>query len=544
MRNNHFTLTAVTVISILIISLVIEILPTRAYAVEEETHIPPWMKKVAKSWADNRISDSEFTQEIQYLMEKGIVKIPETQFISAYPEIPPWIKISAGLWSDGKVDQTTVVKGIQYLIQTGFVIVPQTMGVKIQTISSPPPGNAVVWFAPLPVKNGVQYIQTKDFKPVIGQNLFGSRDYMGLFTNDAPWKNAQQHVQVFKLYQPWVINATDLELKQTVTYLNNHNIAIAMESGPLESNLNCGQGVEGFAGKKPTLYALDRIKEAGGAVRFITLDEPFYFGNTYDGHNACHWSTLKVAQDVFAYVQSINLFSPGIMIGDTEPIWQGNGVIQYENWLNMYLAVSGTNFPFFVLDNDWSDSKWPMIDKELETFANVHKIQLGIIYFGNPNDITDKQWLAHAEEKMITYEDKADGRPDFVIFQSWNDHPNYVLPETSPNTFTHLILSYFKTRTLIVSSTSSVSSQINGTLMQVNGKPIADASIQLFTGFVDESGIFIESGMVPVDGTKTDKDGTFHFNSNGIKSDTTLQAEYAGNDNYWPAYSEIKVISN
>ena len=73
---------------------------------------------------------------------------------------------------------------------------------------------------------------------------------------------------------------------------------------------------------------------------------------------------------------------------------------------------------------------------------------MGIIYSGNPHDNSDEEWLSHAREHMITYEVDEGGKPDHVIFQSWNNYPQYVLPESNPNVFTNLILSYLKTRTI------------------------------------------------------------------------------------------------
>ena len=96
----------------------------------------------------------------------------------------------------------------------------------------------LVWFAPLP--------------PLVitdGRNFTGSDDFMGLFEPEAPWQNAAEHVQVFKLYGEWVAyKATDAQLKQVVEDLNRRGIALAVEAGPLNAPSDCGQGVEGFAG--------------------------------------------------------------------------------------------------------------------------------------------------------------------------------------------------------------------------------------------------------------------------------------------------------
>src|SRR5512133_954553 len=48
----------------------------------------------------------------------------------------------------------------------------------------------------------------------------GPADYFDLFTANAPWKQAAHHMQVFKLYGPWLNgSATDDQIQQVVTGL-------------------------------------------------------------------------------------------------------------------------------------------------------------------------------------------------------------------------------------------------------------------------------------------------------------------------------------
>ena len=82
---------------------------------------------------------------------------------------------------------------------------------------------------------------------------------------------------------------------------------------------------------------------------------------------------------------------------------------------------------------------------------------------------------------------------------------------------------------------------VNGKLTQLDGKPIAGSSIELFRGSVSRSGIFVKSDGLPVDSTETDKDGAFYFRLKEIKSDTILQARYSGDENHWPSYIEIQI---
>ena len=41
------------------------------------TEIPQWVKNNAEWWADDQIDDASFVSGIQYLINQGIMKIPE-----------------------------------------------------------------------------------------------------------------------------------------------------------------------------------------------------------------------------------------------------------------------------------------------------------------------------------------------------------------------------------------------------------------------------------------------------------------------------------
>lgn len=51
-----------------------------AYAQSEE--IPKWVKEVAQFWVDGQISDSEFIEAIEFLVNAGIIKISESKEVS------------------------------------------------------------------------------------------------------------------------------------------------------------------------------------------------------------------------------------------------------------------------------------------------------------------------------------------------------------------------------------------------------------------------------------------------------------------------------
>jgi len=87
------------------------------------TEIPQWVKNNAEWWADDQIDDESFVSGIQYLINQGIMKIPETSSGSGTTSdgIPDWIKGNAEWWAAGQIDDNTFVSGIQWLITNGIM---------------------------------------------------------------------------------------------------------------------------------------------------------------------------------------------------------------------------------------------------------------------------------------------------------------------------------------------------------------------------------------------------------------------------------------
>jgi len=89
----------------------------------QEDNIPEWVRNNAHWWSDDLISDTEFAQGLQYLINEKIIFVPPTtpESSSESSEIPSWIKKSAGWWADGLVDDDSFIEGIQYMIKEGII---------------------------------------------------------------------------------------------------------------------------------------------------------------------------------------------------------------------------------------------------------------------------------------------------------------------------------------------------------------------------------------------------------------------------------------
>lgn len=291
----------------------------------------------------------------------------------------------------------------------------------------------LIWFAPLPPLAIVE-----------GRKFTGSDDFMDLFEPDARWQNAAGHVHVFKLYGEWVAyKATDAQLRQVVDDMRRRRIALAVEAGPLDPPADCGQGIEGFAGLAEGLKIARRIQDAGGELNLIALDEPYYFAHFYDGPNACHWDAEKVAKEVGEYIEAIRRVFPNVMIGDTEPLTGAANAQAYIKWLDVFQKVNGFNLAFIHMDIDWSRSDWANEVVMIEEYGDRLNVPVGIIYTGNAFDKADEAWISAAGERVKKLEVAGNASPDHILFQSWNDKPDHVLPETVDFTFTNFIDDYF-----------------------------------------------------------------------------------------------------
>jgi len=85
--------------------------------------IPQWVHNNAKWWSEGSVSDNDFVQGIQYLIQEKIIVIPQTAQSSSQltNQIPVWVKGVAGWWANGKISDDEFVKGIQFLIQVGII---------------------------------------------------------------------------------------------------------------------------------------------------------------------------------------------------------------------------------------------------------------------------------------------------------------------------------------------------------------------------------------------------------------------------------------
>ena len=86
--------------------------------------ITPWVKLNAEWWLNNEISDVEFLEGIEFLLEKEIIVVTvQDPVLESISQIPSWVKIPTGWWIDEKLSDDEFLKLIQSLLNQEIIII-------------------------------------------------------------------------------------------------------------------------------------------------------------------------------------------------------------------------------------------------------------------------------------------------------------------------------------------------------------------------------------------------------------------------------------
>jgi len=99
--------------------------PESATKISNLIVIPHWIKNNAAWWSEGIITDSDFLNGIEFLIQKNILKIQGVENNSqSSEEIPLWIRNNAQWWSSGLISDEDFLSGIKYLIEVGIISYP------------------------------------------------------------------------------------------------------------------------------------------------------------------------------------------------------------------------------------------------------------------------------------------------------------------------------------------------------------------------------------------------------------------------------------
>ena len=270
-------------------------------------------------------------------------------------------------------------------------------------------------------------------------------DFMELFTPTAQWTVGASGIQIFLLSNQFVAFATDQQLSQVISDMKRRHIALSMAGLMLTASDRCGHHVEGYDGPNGILRTATRVKQLGGVLKYIAMDEPLLYGHFYSSPTACRDSIADVAKQVAEKVAQAKSVFPQLKVGDIEPIGaaaQNHWMEQMQQWPAAYQAAVGEPLAFMHVDISWQNPNWQSDLQAESKILRAATIPLGIIYNGSPQDQTDLEWTTHAEQRYHLIESNLRIIPDQAIIATWTAHPIRMLPEDQPSTMTYLLKQY------------------------------------------------------------------------------------------------------
>ncbi len=172
LKKNNLEIAAIAIFSLGLITSLFE----DAYA--EEEIFPLWLKDIAVWWGEDQITDQDFVNTLQYLVEKNILAIPDRDFgepvcdsglilnktsdcvindeseskgifIDAVDEqqkiVVSWIKVTTLWWGQDKIDDQDFMNALQYLVENNVLAKEPVKVSKPQVEKKPLPGDLIVW---------------------------------------------------------------------------------------------------------------------------------------------------------------------------------------------------------------------------------------------------------------------------------------------------------------------------------------------------------------------------------------------------------------
>ena len=303
-------------------------------------------------------------------------------------------------------------------------------------------------------------------------------DAPDMFAPNAPWQTVAAHTAVVKFTPGNVLMAKDDALREAFGDVKRRGMALALEAGLLTKTDQCQQRSEAYLDSVDTLRRLvDKIHRTGGDLRYIAMDEPFFYGHDYDGPTACHESAAALASRIVANARVVRDVFPQVQIGDIEVVGPNRAhTDELSGWADAYRAAAGVPFAFLHTDVDWSDAAMRNL-VPLAAAMRQRNVPFGIIYNADADALTDAAWTQSALDHITFIESVLGLHPDEAIFQTWVRNPTHLLPETQAGTLSNVAYQYLHAAPSLTLARSG--DAVAGRLTDAHGAPIANAPVAL-----------------------------------------------------------------
>ncbi len=279
---------------------------------------------------------------------------------------------------------------------------------------------------------------------------FKYRDFMELFSPNAPWSLAASRIRAIEFATEVALRFDEPKLREILDGVKRRNLDLVFGLGPLSGPgpNRCGVRVEGYSAPGEPLAVAQRLKSLGAEPAYFSFDEPLYYGHVFGRpgeHSGCHAPIAEIAHDVAQKVRAVRTVLPNVKFGDVEPITGFNDstwLTDLETWFDAYQRETGEPLAFFRIDVAWKDN-WMGRMGPLSTLLHRKGIPLQVIYDGDGNETSDAAAIANMVNNFKRFESASWPVPDVAMIQFWTPHPSRNLPESDSTTITAAINQYY-----------------------------------------------------------------------------------------------------
>jgi hypothetical protein len=296
------------------------------------------------------------------------------------------------------------------------------------------PGPLLVWFSPAPA----------------------SLDMLRLFEAGEEWASARSRISIFKFYQqhtqrpaPAIVGGNSYDALRAVDAFrvvrSGWKKRTAVEVGAVKPFF-CTADASGMnVAIRQTFDTLVAVRDAGGHVDYLALDEPFLSGSLPACGGPDPAPTVERLQRYFA---NVRFFDRGVQVGLIEP-YPYFSAATLTDFIGR-MRAAGIQPAFFHVDVDLNaiPRNSDTLAQDLPFLAERCRswgIAFGVIIWGNNGD-ADALYVQDALRlARRTREAFPDQLPPHIIFQSWAQSRTGLvitptnLPEGAANTHTTLI---------------------------------------------------------------------------------------------------------
>jgi hypothetical protein len=288
----------------------------------------------------------------------------------------------------------------------------------------------------------------------------GTLDMLRMFERPEEWASARQLVSVFNITQQHTFASGDPILGPN-TYdalvrvdafrtLVRWRKKLSIGVGSVKE-FYCTDDASGMnASIANTLAAVAAVTNAGGAVSYLSMDEPWVSGRA----RRCGGPALEPTADrVALYMSSVSRAFPNIAIGLIEayPFSSADAI---DSMLAL-MQARGVRPAFLHMDVDWhslTPDQFVRDMRRLQTTCQSRGIPFGIIITGYNGDADplyaiDAAGISHLiAQTFVRWADM----PEHLMFDSWVESSTGLritpsnLPESRPFTHTRLMLDTFR----------------------------------------------------------------------------------------------------